>query len=381
MEPHFSRAEFQARTQRVLAAVRAAGLDGLLCFNQASRYYLTGYDSFGFVLFECLYVRADGKMVLLTRPTDVPAARHTSNIEDVRVWRDGEDPVAHLRGIVAKLGGPRPQIGVEYESFGLTGRNALKLNAAMDGLCTLVDASELVAKVRVVKSAAELAYIKQAAHLADTAHAEARRLARPRAFEGEILAAMQGVIFRGGGDYPGNEFTIASGAGALLPRYFSGRRRLDAQDQLVLQIGGAYRRYHAALMDTFIIGRADDRHRAMHRAVRESLDRAHAMLKPGVPLASIYKEYADIVGRAGFGDATLSAIGYSLGAAYHPTWMDFPWIHPGSEMCAEPDMVFYLHMVLIDQATGYAMSIGNTCVVTDQGNERLSKVALDLTVL
>lgn len=74
----------------------------------------------------------------------------------------------------------------------------------------LVDASELVNRLRVVKSPAELVYVRKAAELADAALMEANKLARPGAFEGDILAAMHGAIYRGGGDDPGNEFIIGS---------------------------------------------------------------------------------------------------------------------------------------------------------------------------
>src|ERR1041385_6686240 len=88
MPLHFSCDEYRSRLPRTLAAMAKSGLDVLLIFNQPNRYWLTGYDSFAFVLFECLVLSADGRMVLLTRPTDVPAARHTSVIEDIRVWHD-----------------------------------------------------------------------------------------------------------------------------------------------------------------------------------------------------------------------------------------------------------------------------------------------------
>jgi Xaa-Pro dipeptidase len=64
---------------------------------------------------------------------------------------------------------------------------------------------------------------------------------------------MQGAVFRGGGNYAGNEFIIGSDKRALLCRYASGRRNLDAHDQLTLEWSGAYARYHAAMMQTLII--------------------------------------------------------------------------------------------------------------------------------
>ena len=60
----------------------------MLLFAQESLFWLTGYDTFGFCLHQCLYVDADGRMALLTRSADLRQARHTSTIADVRVWAD-----------------------------------------------------------------------------------------------------------------------------------------------------------------------------------------------------------------------------------------------------------------------------------------------------
>src|SRR3546814_16454819 len=63
-------------------------------------------------------------------------------------------------------------------------------------------------------------------------------------------------------------FIIGSGPGALLCRYFSGRRHLDAEDQLTLEWAGTYRHYHAAMMRTLPIGHPQPLHREMHRVAR-----------------------------------------------------------------------------------------------------------------
>src|SRR5271169_5393171 len=91
MAIHFSETEMSVRKARVLAAMAAERLDGLLLFAQESDYWLTGYDSFGFCFFQCLYVGGDGRIALLTRSADLRQARHTSNIEDIRIWKDSAD--------------------------------------------------------------------------------------------------------------------------------------------------------------------------------------------------------------------------------------------------------------------------------------------------
>ena len=106
MALHFNRAEYDRRIAAVTSAMAADGLDGLLMFQQESMYYLTGYDTFGFCFFQCLYLGADGRLALLTRSPDLRQARHTSIIADIRIWTDeaGAKPATQLRDMLASLG-------------------------------------------------------------------------------------------------------------------------------------------------------------------------------------------------------------------------------------------------------------------------------------
>jgi len=382
MALHFSRDEFAARRARAVERMVEQGLDGLLMFRQESMYYLTGYDTFGYVYFQCLYLGADGTLTLLTRVPDLRQARHTSVIEDIRIWTDGAGarPAHELRDILDGHGCRGKHLGIELEAYGLTGRSWRMVEEALDGFCTLEDASELVSALRLVKSPAELAYARRAAELADDALAEAERGARPGAFEGDILAAMQGAIFRGGGDYPGNEFIIGSGRDALLCRYFSGRRTLDPEDQLTIEFAGVYRHYHAALMRTILIGRASPRQRDMHAACAEALAVTKEALRPGRPIGEAFDAHARVLDAAGFREHRLNACGYSMGTTFSPNWMDWPMLYTGNPVLAAPDMVFFLHMILADSDTGLGMTLGETVRVTESGCERLSAAPLDLVV-
>ena len=125
------------------------------------------------------------------------------------------------------LGFQRGTLGIEFDSYGLKAQSWRLLEPVLADFCTLTDASTLIDRFRAVKSPKEIEYIRKAAALSDDAWDEAVRLAQPGIFEGEILAAMQGAVFRGDGDYAGNEFIIGSGPSALLVRYHSGRRHLS----------------------------------------------------------------------------------------------------------------------------------------------------------
>lgn len=382
MALHFTVDELADRRRRVCDAMQAKGLGGLLMFRQESMFYLTGYDTFGYCFFQCLYLGADGRMVLLTRAPDLRQAQHTSVIEDIRVWVDRPDagPAEALRDVLEECGCRDGKLGIEWEAYGLTAANGRKVDAALEGFCSLDDASDLVSEFRIIKSPAEITYVRRAAELADDAYDAAVELTGAGASEGEILAAMQGAVFAGGGDYAGNEFIIGSGRDSLLCRYYSGRRKLDAQDQLTLEWAGAYRHYHAAMMRTFVVGTPPDRQRYLFDAASDALGAVEANVTPGKTFGDAFSAHAEVMYKAGLHEHRLNACGYSLGTTFSPTWMDWAMMYEGNARNFEPGMVIFCHMIIFDSDATLGMTLGETVLVTGSGNERLSRSPLDLVV-
>jgi len=382
MALHFSEEELTERRRRTQEAMVASGLDGMLMFRQESMFYLTGYDTFGYVFFQCLYLGQDGRMFLMTRAPDRLQAQHTSVIDDIRIWVDAPDadPARELRGYLEDLGLAGKRLGVEWDAFGLTARNGQRVTAAMDGLCRLDDASELVSRLRVVKSPAEIAYVRRAGELADDAYDAGVATTGAGASEAEILNAMQGAVFKGGGDYPGNEFIIGSGRDALLCRYYTGRRQLDPRDQLTLEWAGVYRHYHVAMMRTFIVGEANERQNYLFSASRDALEAVKDAIRPGNRFGDGFDAHARVLDDAGLSDHRLNACGYSLGTTFAPVWMDWPMLYRDNPVVFEAGMVVFCHMIIFDAPAGLAMTLGETVLVTESGNERLSRSPLELVI-
>jgi Xaa-Pro dipeptidase len=377
---HFQRSESAARIDRARQAMAAQGLDGLLLFQQESMYYLTGYDTFGFCFFQCLYLGGDGTLALLTRSADLRQARHTSIIDDIRIWTDeaGAQPAIQLRDMLESLGARGKHLGIETNSYGLTHFNGKAVDAALSGFCKLQEANHLVNELRLVKSPAELRYVRKAGQLGDLALAAAVRKTKAGADEGEILAAQQGAIFAGGGDYPGNEFIIGSGRDALLCRYKSGRRKLSKRDQLTLEWAGVFRHYHAAFMRTIVIGKPSKHHVAMDAAAREALAEVETKLLPGHTAGDVFEAHAKVMDAHGMKAHRLNACGYSLGAKFTPSWMDSPMFYRGNPAVIEAGMVFFAHMILMDSDSGNAFCLGRTYIIGDKRAEPVSRAALDM---
>ena len=196
MALHFTKKEFQLRKLNTLKSMEELNLDALLMFRQESMYWLTGYDTFGYVFFQTLILDKNGHIVLLTRAPDLRQAQNTSNIEDIRIWvdKDGSNPSDDLKLILDELNLKNKKVGIEYEAYGMTGRNALRLNKSLENYCKVEDHSELITKHRVIKSLEEITFVKKAAELADKALDEAWKYTKAGASEAKILAEMQKII-------------------------------------------------------------------------------------------------------------------------------------------------------------------------------------------
>jgi Xaa-Pro dipeptidase len=379
MALHFDSEEYANRLQRLTARMREEKIDAMLLFAQESMYWLTGYDTFGYCFFQTLVVKADGEMVLLTRSADLRQARHTSNIEKIEIWVDrvNADPTMDLKNLLSDLDLLGARIGVEYDTHGLTGRNARLLDNQLQSFGELLDASTIVSRLRLIKSPAEIAYVERAAVLSDEALAAALPLIVAGGNEAAILAALQNAVLAGGGDYAANEFVIGSGADALLCRSKSGRRTLDAQDQLSMQWAGVAARYHAPMMRTAIIGEPTSRHRELYSACRETIQAMEMVLRPGNTFGTVFETHARILDERGLARHRLNSCGYSVGARFAPSWMDQQMFHLGNPQEIEPNMSVFVHTIILDSDSGTAMMLGQTYLTTTDTPKPLSRYGLD----
>lgn len=382
MALHFDRTEFDARRDRLVIEMAERKLDAMLLFAQESMYWLTGYDTFGFCFFQCLVVKADGSMVLMTRSADLRQARHTSILDNIVVWtdRDGANPAAELRNLLNNLDLLGSRIGVEYDTHGLTAKNGRLLDEELKTFATTEDASDIVSRLRLLKSAAEIAKAEKAAALSDDALDAALPLIRQGGDEGAILAAMQGAVFSGGGDYPANEFIIGSGADALLCRYKAGTRKLNKNDQLTLEWAGVFHHYHAPMMRTILTGKASRRHQELYEAAHDALLAVEKAMVPGKTFGDVFDAHARVMEAHGLIRHRLNACGYSVGARFTPSWMDMPMFYAGNPEPIAPDMTLFAHMIIMDSESETAMTLGRTYLTTETAPRPLSRHDLDLIV-
>ena len=377
----FKASEYAGRLAACRRALAARGLDALLVFAQESQYYLFGYDGGGYVFFQCTVLTTDaGPSTLLCRRPDVAQARDTSTIEEIRVWLNAEeaDPAAQLRDILVEKGLTGARVGVEMDSYGLTGANWEAVRARVGAIAHLEDASDLVRRLRLVKSPAELAHIRAAGRLADAAVTAVTATAAPGVLDAELAAASLRAMLAGGGDVPPAGPLVNSGRRAIYGRGIGGPRQLDAEDQVMVELAASYRRYTCCIERPILIGRPSPAQHAMFAVVKEAMAAMLAAFVPGGPLGAVDTAHRQVLDAAGYGPHRYAACGYSLGATFRPSWMDVPpMIYAGNPLILEPGMVFFPHAMLGDSDSGLAFGLGDSVVVTETGFESLSQLPLD----
>ena len=364
--------------------MKRENLDGFLITKQESLYYLTGYDTFGYVFFQAMYFHSDGSMRLITRMPDLRQALYTSVLEPknilIRPDEAGSNPVSLVPEVLKEFGinSPSTKIGYEPDSATLTHEIGKLLEEAVAGICTLINHSTLFGReLRIVKSEPELRKIRKAAYLADFALIRALKLAKPGAYEGDLWREIVGTVYEGGGDDPANENILVSGNKAVLTRYSTGKSKIDRQ--LTLEHAGVYKHYHACLMRTIHIGGVTKLARQMFEVNILQMEAAMKALRPGREIGDVFEAYARVADERGFQDQRFNACGYSVGATFAPTWMDFPMFVRGQKVVAQRGMVFFIHIILMDKATDTASSIGQTVEVVQDGCVPLSKLPFHLT--
>ncbi len=374
---HFSREEFAERQQRTRQGMAKLELDGILLFKFEDMYWLTGYDSDGFTIFGCMFLSTDGALTHLARPADLGNASYSSICEDVRIAPDSEtEPRAgQIKAMLESLGMQGKRIGIQVDTMGLTPRLFLQIQAELQGWCELIVAPDFIRLLRLVKSPQELTYMRKAGEIMDEVLDKTVDATYSGAYEGDIYATFYDSLFRMGADLPAHIPPLGSGRSALNLRYTSKRKHVLNNDQVTLELGVAYRHYHAACMCVVLTGpEVNERHLKMHETSVIALEAVQAILRPGTTVGELYDTYRSTLEDNGEKDAVLTVCGYTMGATCPPTWMEQPMIFEGNPLVLEKNMSFFTHMILNDRESGRSMAVAEQAIITADAPEIITHV-------
>jgi Xaa-Pro dipeptidase len=357
-------------------------LDVLLVFHQEHMYYLTGYDQVGYWVYQVLIVPREGELTYIVRRVDELLVRQSPLVSDVRIWLDdvSADPTQMTARTLEERGLLRgKRIGIEKKSHALLPYYYDSLRKHLVG-AHVVDASDLITEITLVKSPAEIEYMRKAGQIHDRAMMAGFDALREGAREYEIHAAVAHAMYAAGGGPPAVAPPIASGSGVLSQTHSAaGDRVIQRGDAFMLEVGAQYQRYHAVGLRTGCVGPSQPTLLAMHTAIVEATDAGLQSIGGGVPSARVAQRVHHVLEKHGFSRRG-SHVGYGTGLGYPPTWIDTLRLKETDPHILEPGMTFMLHVILADENARIAAGCGDPVLVTEHGYEALSRVPRELTV-
>ncbi|OBR64362.1 creatininase [Paenibacillus oryzae] len=376
--------EFETRLSHVQQELRSRELSAMLVHTPENIFYLTGYQSPGYYMYQCLIVPAEGKPKLVLRRGELANVGTYSclPLDQVSVYEDTNDPIAMTADTVRELGVPAGRIGVETGSWFLQVRVYMKLETLLGDQYVLSDAQGTVEKFRVIKSPGELAYIREACKVADASMQAGLDAIAVGANEDEAAAAMFSAMILAGGEYMGMEPFISSGYRSGNMHAAWGHKVIGSGETLLLEVAGARNRYHGALMRAAHTGTPSDEVKRASEVCIASLNAALEAVKPGVTAGEVDQACRGVIEKAGMYDMFRKRTGYSIGVAFAPDWGEghIMSLQRDDERVLKPGMVFHIPPAL-RVPNQFGVGFSETLVVTESGCEILTSLPRELTVI
>ncbi len=376
----FPREEYDRRVRQVQDRMRARGIDTLLVSNTSNWAWLTGYDTTMPSCYGIGIVGASGGLACHTAELEVPCALYNSIVEDVIVyeWYDARGTAEQLADALLERGADGTTIGLEMgypETFAIGAFDTKSYLVLRDKLpkASFEDATQLILDCRMIKTAAELDYMRAAGRITWTGLQASLKATAEGASDNDIIAAGYGAMYAAGSELTSIDGMCMAGFRAGLgPHMPFKRTRLAAGDTVYLEYTGTYNRYNAPAMRSAVVGPPPDGVRRLADAAIGTLNLLIDTIAPGKTggdVARVAKKgLAPVAGEMWFH----GGFGYSIGLGMQPSWTEAAmYIAEGEERELVPGMTFHLPICIFVPrrcGTGFSESVA----VTEHGCEVLT---------
>lgn len=377
----FALEEYEARMARVKAAMETAGIDLLMVTSPENIYWLTGYRTTGYYVYQILLLPLEGTPQFVTSKLEHECVRALSWIKTGLTVFMGEDEVAKtLEGFDA-TGSRISRIGYEERGFWLPPRI---LDAVRErwGHKATVAAGHILEDARRIKSPAEIACIREAARIASAGVRAGLAALEPGLTENQVAGVIYETLMNEGGEHPAGGPYVVTGPRSAVTHMLSERAVIEPGHTVYFEVGGCYKRYSGSHMRMASMGApsnvAADRAAVSIAALEAMID----TIRPGATSEEVDRAGRGVMARGGIGEEFRHRAGYSMGVAFAPGWGEglVNDIAEGNERPLEPGMTFHLVPMAGFRGEGN-MGFSETVLVTETGCEVLTDAPRQLHVV
>ena len=346
----------EERRRRLLTAMAESGIDAVLLYGNAWQgdYLRYGAD-FGILEGHGIaLVVADGNVELfLDSATDAERAELEAPAVEV-----------HLVPDIARAVGARLDRAANARIAAAPRRFLPRWLADATRSFKLDDATALLDKLLMHKSAGEIAAVRRAAEIADEAYVEFLRVVRSGRRQYEIIADLEAHLRRRG--CPDNFMIIGSGGKDVLGMTPPSERRIAVGDLVTTELTPAVDGYFAQICRTLVVGKASEAQRRAFGVFVEALEAGIAAVRPGVRAADVAKAENDVFRQHGLGEYTTSQWTSVRGHGMGMFADSKPHILEDVNTVLAPGMTLIVHPNTYHPEVGYLVP-GDTVVVTEHG--------------
>lgn len=378
----FAPEEFADRLKRVRTMMGLAGLDWLVLVHPVSIHWLTGSDAKSYQEFQCLLVGAASQpLVALVRAGEVDELRADSLADEVVGWGGGvaEDPIAAFSALAARHGVTGSRVGLEVPGYYLHPHHYTQLLDVL-GTDRVVDATGLVPDLKLVKSPAEIGYIRRAAALADAAMERFVAALAPGKTELALAGVVYGALLEMGSGIAASPINLVSGPRSAFSHGAPTGRVLERGDFGNVEFGATSARYTATIGRQFVLGPPTARMLELYEAVRAAGDAMMAAIRDGVPTVEVHEAARQVIVAAGLEPYRVHLSGYGLAPGFPPSWAEPMHLLDGDRHVLRAGMVVTIEPPVFIGAEGLGARLIDNVLVTATGAERLTRHPRDLVV-
>ena len=368
----FASGEYESRIRKVREGMEINGLDVLVIHSPENIYYLSGYQTPGYYWYQALILPLNSEAIFIAPPHEAALIPEFSWVEDSRVYPDTSDWAQVTGEILKELGLTRSAIGLETKSRFLTVDFYQSIQSLLPD-SQLNDGSGIVESCRLIKSASEIEYMREAAEVSSRGMKAGIKAVIEGASELEVAAAVHSELDMAGSEYTGLPAFITSGERSHLVHATWSPKLIDSGDLVFMEIPGSVNRYHAAQSRSVFVGEQTQKLIEANRVATEALETAKASMKQGVAASSVFKAGSSVINEANIGYKQGRRIAYGIGTAFPPGWDegDIFSINIDESRSLLPVMCFHLITTMRVPGLG-AIGCSDTVLVTDEGVETLT---------
>jgi Xaa-Pro dipeptidase len=372
--------EYEVRLARVRSAMDGAGLDLLVVHSLPNICYLTGFQTPLADWYHALIVPRAGAPVL--QVCDGELARLNTRVDRIEtvLWESMEDAADALVHLLEEHDVAGKRVGLELRRPGLSPHVDRHLRGALPGT-RFEDASQLVARVRAVKSPAEIECLRQAARITVAGMEAAIAAIAPGATDNTLTAAADAAMTGAGSEYFNIDPIVRTGTRSSVIHATCKRTPIHPGDAIFMEFGGVYQRYCAPLIRTAVLGAPPDRMRRLADQSLETLRILYEEIRPGRTMDEVARATTARAPALDPDVRTRGYYGYSVGIGFPPVWVEHSiGIVAGAREVFEPGMVFHTHRSL--RVLGaLTVAFSGTILVTADGCEPLTRHPRALAVV